>query len=102
MTKKPHPWTSRKLWMTLAANAMILAAYMIVLHHLYLIPAEKVGAFTALTQTVLYAITAVSAAYVGVTGLVSMKQQVSSDVAQTVEQIYQDGPAPKHFDDLPQ
>ena len=82
--------------MTIAANGMMWGAYEMALRHLYAMPVDKVAAFTALTQTVLYGITAVSAAYVGVTGLVQMKQEVSSAV-QTVEQITRT-PAAKHFD----
>lgn len=100
MTRKPrHPWTSRKLWMTLSANGMMWAAYELALRHLYAMPDSKVAAFTALTQTVLYGITAVSAAYVGVTGIVQMRQQVSSDVSQRMEEHIERTFAPKHFDD---
>lgn len=95
MKRKPHPWTSRKLWMTLAANGMMWAAYELALRHLYAMPEAKVAAFTSLTQTVLYGITAVSAAYVGVTGFLQMRQNVASQVAQTVERTF----APKHYDD---
>ncbi|XHR29907.1 MAG: hypothetical protein ACFUZC_05000 [Chthoniobacteraceae bacterium] len=97
--KSKHPWTSRKLWMTLAANGMMWAAYELALRHLYAIPDSKVAAFTALTQTVLYGITAVSAAYVGVTGFVQMRQQVTSDVTQSVEERIERTFAPKQFDD---
>lgn len=95
MKKTQHPWTSRKLWMTLSANGMMWAAYELALRHLYAMPEGKVAAFTALTQTVLYGITAVSAAYVGVTGFVQMRQNVASQVTQTVERSF----APKHYDD---
>ena len=95
MKKTPHPWTSRKLWMTLTANGMMWTAYELALRHLYAMPETKVAAFTALTQTVLYGITAVSAAYVGVTGLVQMRQNVASQVTETVERSF----APKHYDD---
>ncbi|GEM_PF-4820739 len=99
MSKRTHPWASRKLWMTLAANGMMWAAYELALRHLYAIPEVKVAAFTALTQTVLYGITAVSAAYVGVTGFVQMRQQVGSGVAQSVEDRVERTFAPKQFDD---
>ena len=95
MKKTPHPWTSRKLWMTLTANGMMWAAYELALRHLYAMPEGKVAAFTALTQTVLYGITAVSAAYVGVTGFLQMRQNVESAVTETVERTF----APKHYDD---
>ena len=99
MTRKQHPWTSRKLWMTLTANGMMWAAYELALRHLYAMPEGKVAAFTALTQTVLYGITAVSAAYVGVTGFVQMRQQVASNVAQSVEERIERTFAPKQFDE---
>lgn len=99
MRKRQHPWTSRKLWMTLTANGMMWAAYELALRHLYAMPEVKVAAFTALTQTVLYGITAVSAAYVGVTGFVQMRQQVMSEVTQSVEERIERTFAPKHFDD---
>ena len=95
MRIKSHPWTSRKLWMTLAANGMMWAAYELALRHLYAMPDAKVWAFVALTQTVLYGITAVSAAYVGVTGFIQMRTQATSDVAAKIEQSF----APKHYDD---
>lgn len=99
MKKPAHPWTSRKLWMTLAANGMMWAAYELALRHLYAMPEAKVAAFTALTQTVLYGITAVSAAYVGVTGFLQMRQQVASVVTQSVEEKIERTFAPKHYDD---
>ena len=83
-----HPWTSRKLWMTIAANGMMWAAYEMAMRHLYAVPAEKIAAFTALTQTVLYTISAVSAAYVGVTGFIQMKQNSLTRIM-----------APKYYDD---
>jgi hypothetical protein len=91
--------------MTLAANGMMWAAYEMALRHLYAMPDSKVAAFTALTQTVLYGITAVSAAYVGVTGLVQMRQQVASEVEQSVEQVFTDRaarPRDHEDDDEPQ
>jgi hypothetical protein len=81
--------------MTLTANGMMWAAYELALRHLYAMPDSKVAAFTALTQTVLYGITAVSAAYVGVTGFLQMRQNVSSQITETVERTF----APKHYDD---
>ena len=88
-------WASRKLWMTLTANGMMWAAYELALRHLYVMPEGKVAAFTALTQTVLYGITAVSAAYVGVTGFMQMRQNVVSQVVESTGRVF----APKHYDD---
>ena len=99
MKRTRHPWTSRKLWMTLTANGMMWAAYELALRHLYAMPETKVAAFTALTQTVLYGITAVSAAYVGVTGFLQMRQSTVSQVSQGVEESIERTFAPKHYDD---
>lgn len=84
---KPAPlWTSRKLWMTFIASGIVWTAYERSIDHLYAMPVDKCAALVALTQTALLAIAGIASAYVGIAGMVQMRQQVTSEVSQTVSE----------------
>lgn len=85
-------WTSRKLWMTLIACAILWTAYHVTTSWLYYYAAndlpnakEGIAALSSMFSVMFYALAGIVAAYVGATGLIEMRQgSAVSSVIQSV------------------
>lgn len=101
---KRAPWTSRKLWSTLIAFALLFGIFVYSVNVLRSFDNSEdnlIAAYVQIYQTIMVSIGAVVLGYVGVTGVIQWRhgtEGAAANVSQTIETIERTF-APKHYDD---